>query len=328
MKRVGTILVALSSILALAGCSAERAGDSDVEVSTNTQLTDTNASSGFFVVTRKDVRRCASPMCGGWFVKRVNEAETRCADGTLQAECYVSSIELGNLGLSQEERDTTLAALTGGQGLVQATLTDTSFGTLDASNAWVGATGSTATGTFFLVADNGTRCVTTPCPSITASELNEPAGGETHNVLDVVLDRTPKPASQESLEAASQALATQEGLLVAGSLLLPKCAPNTDCGPKVIASEFYLSVTNHPVANREGAECGTLAGLPCGPGQFCFWESGAMCGAADAPGKCIYPPSHCTSNVQPVCGCDGKTYSNPCIAASQRASVFQEGACP
>ena len=37
---------------------------------------------GYFVVTRHDIRKCISPLCGGFFVKRVNQATTPCADGT------------------------------------------------------------------------------------------------------------------------------------------------------------------------------------------------------------------------------------------------------
>jgi len=44
---------------------------------------------GYFIVTRRDARRCAAPMCGGFFVKRVNEETTKCADGELHEECAI-----------------------------------------------------------------------------------------------------------------------------------------------------------------------------------------------------------------------------------------------
>ena len=44
-----------------------------------------NAGSTFYAV-RRDMRRCASPLCGGFFVKRVNFGSTRCGDGRWKSE--------------------------------------------------------------------------------------------------------------------------------------------------------------------------------------------------------------------------------------------------
>src|SRR6476620_2018594 len=46
-----------------------------------------------FFTIRADLRKCASPMCGGYFVKRVNQATTHCANGRNMTECYVASID-------------------------------------------------------------------------------------------------------------------------------------------------------------------------------------------------------------------------------------------
>src|SRR5687767_15636363 len=51
------------------------------------------AGSGEYYLLRRDVRRCASPLCGGYFVKRVNQSRTRCANGRWMRECYVGEIE-------------------------------------------------------------------------------------------------------------------------------------------------------------------------------------------------------------------------------------------
>ena len=39
-------------------------------------------NSGFFLVTRPDYRRCMAPLCGGYYVKRVNAVTSRCGDGS------------------------------------------------------------------------------------------------------------------------------------------------------------------------------------------------------------------------------------------------------
>src|SRR5262245_50979707 len=50
-----------------------------------------------------DPRLCPSPLCGGYWVSRVNHASTACADGTLAPTCYVSELDLSRSGLSDEQ---------------------------------------------------------------------------------------------------------------------------------------------------------------------------------------------------------------------------------
>jgi hypothetical protein len=76
-----------------------------------------------------------------------------------------------------------------------------------------------------------------------------------------------------------------------------------------------------------GQSCGSRGQGACPDGEFCDFPSGAMCGAADAPGQCRTQPRACTREYNPVCGCDDQTYSNPCEAAAAGVSVQREGAC-
>ena len=75
------------------------------------------------------------------------------------------------------------------------------------------------------------------------------------------------------------------------------------------------------------AACGGLTGLKCQDGQYCSYRPEAICGAADATGTCLDKPEICTTIYDPVCGCDDKTYSSECAAASKGIAILKHGAC-
>ena len=318
-----------ASFTALAGCAAETTtADLEEETGESEEALVANGNTGFFVVTHRDFRRCVSPLCGGVWVKRVNESRTYCGNGTYGAECYVAATDLVPTGLDQAEREAFLQKFESGTALVRGTMRTMSFngtrlGKLRAIEAWAGAGEAAVTdATFYRTADNGIRCIKAPCPSTTAYTLNS---RDLHNILRVDLDGV--AADRSELAAAHAALGTREGILVAGGLALPKCMPNAaDCGPFVNADVLYLRQT-HKVSTV-GQMCGTRGASPCGAGEFCSYPLTADCGRTDRPGTCAIRPEACIALYQPVCGCDGSPYGNACSAASSGISVASNGECP
>lgn len=77
----------------------------------------------------------------------------------------------------------------------------------------------------------------------------------------------------------------------------------------------------------DGKVCGGLLGKLCPDGQYCRYAADANCGIADATGICQPKPETCTVEYIPICGCDGKTYGTPCMAAQAGVSVKHDGPC-
>lgn len=71
--------------------------------------------------------------------------------------------------------------------------------------------------------------------------------------------------------------------------------------------------------------CGGIAGVTCGPLQFCDFGNG-QCGAGDQQGQCeLSGGALCPQKV--VCGCDGHTYSSACAAYANGFDIMSTTSC-
>jgi len=185
-----------------------------------------DAFPGSVLLVEPDLRLCASPLCGGVWVRRVNHSTTGCLDGTLAARCYAARVagvvpplagalvrgRLEPAGLDGFPRLAALRALA-------------SWRPVAASRAWRGA--------LFRVRDTGLRCVTTPCFSLEARALESTRRVTLSSVGLSVL------ASQPAELARAQVALAREGVLVAGRVTVaPKAGP-AGAGRELVVTQVW-----------------------------------------------------------------------------------------
>jgi len=296
--------------IALPACGGQAGSASnDASLDDGAKADRAGGGSSFFLIR--------SDASGNQFVKRVNFSTTTCANGRSSAECAVAAVDYAPAQLDQ----TDMNAVAGRPMIVRGSLSSKG---LSASEVWVAAVGDAGndyapvSGIVYRVKDNGVRCITAPCPSDRETKLN---GTTQHDIAGIDLSQI--GASDDQINAAYEAMTGSDGAFVDGS--------NTTIGKtsylQLVADNFYVRLAHGAVSGGGAKQCGSIAGLTCATNEWCDPTPSDACGGADLMGTCKETDVLCSQIWQPVCGCDGKTYSNDCVRLTHTVQLAHVGAC-
>lgn len=299
------ILLAVAGAVSLTlGCAVDAtnpASDGDAENASGESAA-TLASNSTFYTFRQDPRECMFPMCGGYWVKRVNRPTTVCADGSSAAECYVAQIDFGQLTSDEASR----------AGVLRGTLALKQYGTRSYGNfttteAWEAQAKTNPKGTFYRVSDNGIRCFRAPCPSINADKLNYTTTTQLTGLDGTYGSKVAGLLGQEkvitigtlhSVAGGGRALAVEEVYRRINHDPLA-CAQDSDC---------TYTAYNRPVASPADCYCAicakTLTNVASAEANRVSWE------ASCANVRLMCPMIMCVMPPKPAC------VSNKCVAAA------------
>ncbi len=164
----------LVAALMLTGCGVSQTEETGPDA-LDTEGNELSASSRSYVTFQRDFRKCASPMCGGFFVTDVNRVNP--------TPKYVTALDFKASGLDQKAIDEVLGAELQNvvlRGKLGAPITQgNTLRPFIVSDAFRGMPGVTAVAgqPYFKVESINVNCIKAPCPTMKATKLN--AGGST-----------------------------------------------------------------------------------------------------------------------------------------------------
>jgi len=285
MQGPSLIASAMCSLLALGACVShdvedELAGDDGDDVLDG--KADGDGGTYTYFEISADLRKCASPVCGGFFLDRLNRSTTKCVDGSYQTQCYAPELDMSESNLSAAALDKLVEAANqsvgdGVHAIVRGRFAKTnstpipSLGRFVVTEVWVAQSTTVASGVFAKVMDNGVRCIAAPCPSMVEKALNS---SRSANIAEV--DYTEAGVPDSVLEEIGNDLFTPHGVIVAGDRFTVKVDGRKAKGRTATAVYRRLGETvDEPcfVGGCSGQICSEQAGVI----STCEWREEYAC---------------------------------------------------
>ncbi|RZA07720.1 MAG: hypothetical protein EOO68_03010 [Moraxellaceae bacterium] len=235
LSRMLKIMVVFASVLMCGSCLAQSA----LVPSPETSLT---------YSVKPDYRKCAFPMCGGWYLTPVNQYSVQLESSDEAYEqslivpntIYIASINYKPLNLTPDQIQKLENNMRTGQallhGAIRAPLTAVSpapVKTFVAQAAWTSPNKNEPVGPYLKVASSGIVCITTPCPYYKAELINS---SFSTTFDELVFGKADLDREQEAL--AWHAVATK-GLVITG--VKYESQGQTGTGTGISATKVFFS---------------------------------------------------------------------------------------
>lgn len=255
-----------------------------------------------------DMRKCASPMCGGFFLHRLNRTSTVCHDGAASWNCYVPELDLSQSELSDDLQAALLDAANrdamslGAIALVRGRFAPKTYagfgnkGRFIVTEAWVAENDSVSEGVFVKARDNGLRCIQAPCPTVTEKALNT---SRSANLAG--LDWSAGGFDQDQISKFWNEMANDSGVIVAGDRYTFK--QNNVTAKGRTATAVYRRLQSVQPCYTGGCS-----------GQYCSDQEGLISTCEFRPEYACYDTATCERQDDGACGWTETPELDACLA--------------
>jgi hypothetical protein len=258
----------------------------------------------------RDMKKCASPGCGGFYLHRLNRTSTVCHNGKSSWSCYTPELDFTDANLSDELQSALIDAA-GRDALAPSALaivrgrfapkTYTGFGNLGrfvVTEAWVAENDAVAEGVFTKVFDNDVRCIQAPCPTITEKGLNTSRSANIHG-----LDFTAGGFDDDQVsKLTTEMLVRPSGVIIAGDRYTYKENGVKAKGRTVTAAYRRLEKPDCYVGGCASQICSDQPGVV----STCEWQDSYAC----------YATATCERQGDGLCGWTETPELTACLDAS------------